>query len=86
MLPQAMSRLSERLTTGEPRRMLAGIMTLWNLETVLSGCIYGTPSVIRGSPRLLAATIHVLNEMVEQGSAAAFRMREFIITPVGMAS
>ncbi len=86
LLPQAISLLSERLSAGEPRRMLAGRMTLWYLETVLSGCIYGTPSVIRGSPRLLAATIHVLNEMVEQGSAAAFRMREFIITPVSAAT
>lgn len=86
MLPQAIILLSERLKAGEPRGMLAGKMTLWDLETVLSGCIYGTPSDIRRSPSLLSASIHVLDEMVEQGSSAAFRMREFIITPVSEAS
>jgi hypothetical protein len=85
MLPSAISLLSERLTAGEPRRMLAGKMTLWNLEMILSGCIYGSPSTIRRSRDLLSASLHILNDMVEQGSSAAFRMREFIITPVGPA-
>jgi|GEM_PF-365833 len=82
LLPQAIALVSERLTSGAPRQLLAGRDVLWNLELVLSGCIYGTPSTIRSSPRLLAATIHVLDEMVEQGSSAAFRLREFIITPL----
>ena len=82
MLPQAIIAISDRLNADNSHWLLAEQMVLWNLETVLSGCIYGTPSIIRGSSRLLAASIHVLDEMVEQGSSAAFRMREFIITPV----
>lgn len=51
-----------------------------HLEVMLAHYVQGTPSALKADPRVNAAVTSLLDQMVERGSAAAFRMRDDFVT------
>jgi hypothetical protein len=82
LLPKALWWLDDRLQAGEPSQMIGDHSTLFSLARILSPLVFGQTEVLRQSPDMRDATIRVLDAMVQQGSSAAYRMREFLITSI----
>lgn len=82
LLPKALWWLDDRLQAGEPSQMIGDRNTLFSLARILSPLVFGQTEVLRQSPDMRDATIRILDAMVQQGSSAAYRMREFLITPI----
>jgi hypothetical protein len=80
-LPKALAWLDDRLQAGEPSQMIGDRNTLFSLARFLSPLVFGQTEVLRQSPDLRDAALRILDAMVLQGSSAAYRMREFLITP-----
>jgi hypothetical protein len=45
--------------------------------------VYGNPHQLKSDPRMRAAVLHLLDELVESGSSAAYRTRDDFVTPIG---
>lgn len=82
LLPDALVWLDECLRRGDPSAMIEDRNSLFNLARILTPLVFSQTGVLRKSPNLRTATLHILESMVELGSSAAFRMRDFLITPV----
>ncbi|MER2512256.1 MAG: ATP-binding protein [Nitrosomonas ureae] len=57
--------------------------TVFYLESLLRRYVYGEPLMLKQNPRMRMAVLRVLDQLVEAGSSAAFRMRDDFVTPVG---
>lgn len=85
-LPNAFVLISQKLQSGNARIMLAGRNTIFCLDSLLRRFVYGTPARLKSDPMLREATLHLLDELVESGSSAAYRMRDDFITPLSTTS
>ena len=56
--------------------------TVFLLEVLLQRHVYGRPSELKHQGDLRNATLVLLDMFVEQGSSAAFRMRDDFVTPL----
>jgi hypothetical protein len=81
-LPQAFIRISRRLQQGDPRQMLRDGNTVFLLEVLLQRYVYGRPLELKRQSELREAVLVLLDLLVENGSSAAFRMRDDFVTPV----
>ena len=81
-LPEAFVRIAGRLQAGEARRMLRKTNTVFMLEVLLRRHVYGRPLELKRQHRIRGAVLDLLDVVVEQGSSAAFRMRDDFVTPV----
>jgi hypothetical protein len=81
LLPDALLLLDQTLRTGNPLQTVRSRNTLFSLARVLTPLVFSRTCVVRTNSGLQAATLRILNVMVEHGSSAAFRMRDFLITP-----
>lgn len=81
LLPDALIWLDEHLNAHHDEALLGSRNTLFSLARIMSPLIYGQTSTLRKSTLLRQSALKLLNAMIEQGSSAAFRMREFLITP-----
>lgn len=81
-LPDAILWLAERLDKGDAARMIGDRNSLFSLARILTPLVYSQTETLRRTPALRDATLRILETMVESGSSAAFRMRDFLITPV----
>jgi hypothetical protein len=81
LLPGALTLLDDRLQHGDSQAMIGDSNSLFSLTRILTPLIFGQTSTLRKSPALRDATLRILNAMVEAGSSAGYRMREFLITP-----
>jgi hypothetical protein len=81
-LPAAFGILSRRLKCGEARKMLSDTDTVYYIESVLKRYVYGQPQAIKSAPQVQSAVLHLLDELVEAGSSAAYRMRDDFVTPM----
>jgi hypothetical protein len=52
------------------------------LARILTPLVFSQTETLRRTPALRDAALLILDVMVEQGSSAAFRMRDFLITPI----
>ena len=84
LLPSALLWLATHLMAPESQRLLGDRNTLFHLARTLTPIIYRRTTEIRKSNDLREAILTILNAMVDAGSSAAFRMREFFITPVAL--
>ena len=81
LLPDGLVWLDERLQEAKADEMINDRNSLFLLARILSPLVYARTGELRRSPSLRAATLRILDAMVKAGSSAAFRMREFLISP-----
>ncbi len=81
-LPEAFIRISQRLHHGDFGQMLRKGNTVYLLEVLLQRYVYGRPLELKRRSELRHAVLNLLNILVEQGSSAAFRMRDDFVTPM----
>lgn len=80
-LPEALVRVATSLQRGNARRMLAKTNTVFVLEVLLQRHVYGRPLELKRNSDIRSAVVALLDLLVEQGSSAAFRMRDDFVTP-----
>lgn len=81
-LPGAFIRITGRLDADDPERLLRRPNTVFMLESLLRRHVYGRPLELKRQPDLRNAVLHLLDTLVENGSSAAFRMRDDFVTPL----
>lgn len=81
-LPDAFVRLANKLVTTDPNKLLRGRNTIYLLEVLLRRHVYVRPRELKRRTDLRTAVLHLLDVLVENGSSAAFRMRDDFVTPL----
>jgi hypothetical protein len=81
-LPAAFLLISQALQNGKADEMLADSETIFVLEVILQRHVYGRPIELKKDKLLRTAVLEILDLLVENGSSAAFRMRDDFVTPV----
>lgn len=80
-LPEAFVRLAAAFRRGDAPAMLARADTVFCLEVLLQRHVYGRPLELKRDADLQDAVLRLLDVLVENGSSAAFRMRDDFVTP-----
>ena len=80
-MPEALILVADILSRGQTRQMLTNDVTLFYIETLVSPYVYGEPMRLKANPALRDAVLKLLDELVEAGSSAAFRLRDDFVTP-----
>ena len=80
-LPQAFTRISGALRQADVSKMLARSNSVFLLEVLLQRHVYGRPLELKRGGAVREAVLYLLDVLVEQGSSAAFRMRDDFVTP-----
>jgi hypothetical protein len=80
-LPQAFTRIAGALKQCDAAKMLALSNTVFLLEVLLQRHVYGRPLELKRDRAVRDAILYLLDVLVEQGSSAAFRMRDDFVTP-----
>jgi hypothetical protein len=81
-LPEAFIRIAKRLQQGIPLQMMRKGNTVFLLEVLLQRYVYGRPLELKRQNDLRQAVLFLLDQLVENGSSAAFRMRDDFVTPL----
>lgn len=81
-LPAAFRRVATQLKAGDATQMLSRSNTVFLLELLLGGFVYGRPAELKSDRELRDAILFLLDTLVERGSSAAFRMRDDFVTPI----
>jgi hypothetical protein len=81
-LPEAFVRIARHLRQGDPQHMLRKGNTVFLLEELLQRYVYGRPLELKRQNDLREAVLVLLDMLVDNGSSAAFRMRDDFVTPV----
>lgn len=81
-LPEAFVRVAKCLKAGDAPNLLKRTNTVFMLEVLLQRYVYGKPLELKSDPRVRSETLFLLDTLVENGSSAAFRMRDDFVTPV----
>lgn len=81
-LPEAFIRIAARLKAGKPLHLLSKANSIYLLEVLLQRHVYGRPLALKKRRELREAVLFLLDQLVEAGSSAAFRMRDDFVTPV----
>ena len=84
-LPAAFVRIDRRLRAGDAPKMLKEANTVFMLETLLVRNVYRKPLELKQDPAIRDAVLSLLDTLVENGSSAAFRMRDDFVTPIAAA-
>ncbi len=83
-LPDAFVRVSHALKAGDAEAMLADSNTVFMVVVLLRRHVYAKALELKRNPRIREAVLSLLDILVENGSAAAFRMRDDFVTPVAV--
>ena len=81
-LPGAFVRVAEKIAAGDASHMLRKGNTRFVLEVVLQRFVYGRPAELKRDAVLRDAVMRILDSLVDNGSSAAFRMRDDFVTPM----
>ena len=84
-LPSAFIHIANRLQEGDPQQMMRTRDTVFCLEVLLQRYVYGKPIELKRQRDLREAVPSLLDLLVENGSSAAFRMRDDFVTPISIA-
>lgn len=79
-LPAAFVRVADSLR-GDPQAMLRTSNIVFMLEVLLQRHVYGRPLELKRNTEVRRAVLSLLDILVENGSSAAFRMRDDFVTP-----
>jgi hypothetical protein len=80
-LPEAFVRLAKALRLGDTQAMLKSTNTVFLFEVLLQRHVYGRPLELKTDPGIRESVLFILDNLVEAGSSAAFRMRDDFVTP-----
>ena len=80
-LPEAFVRVANSLKSGDAPTMLQKTNTVFLLEVLLQRHVYGRPLELKRERTIREAVLFLLDILVENGSSAAFRMRDDFVTP-----
>ena len=80
-LPKAFIVLANRLEVGNAADLLSDGNTIFFLESLIQRYVYGQPLRLRSDPTLREAVLVLLDQLVDAGSSAAYRMRDDFVTP-----
>jgi len=80
-LPEAFIRVAARVKTGEVQYLLSKANSIYLLEVLLQRYVYARPLELKKRKDLREAVLFLLDQLVEAGSSAAFRMRDDFVTP-----
>jgi hypothetical protein len=80
-LPEAFIRIVARLKIGEPQYLLSKANSIYLLEVLLQRYVHARPLELKKRKDLREAVLFLLDQLVEAGSSAAFRMRDDFVTP-----
>jgi hypothetical protein len=82
-MPQAFCVVSERLRAAPAvSELLGDDNTMFYLEALLRRHVYGEPLQLKADRTLREDVIYNLEAMIEEGSSAAYKMRDDFVTPV----
>ena len=81
-LPKAFIRITKYLRSGDVQRLLREKNTVLMLEVLLQRHVHGRPLELKRDTVIRNAVLDLLDILVEQGSPAAFRMRDDFVTPI----
>jgi hypothetical protein len=85
-LPGALTLVADILSRGTAQVILRNDDTMFCLEAILSQYVYGEPMRLKASPPLRHAVLQILDDLVEAGSSAAYRLRDDFVTPIPSAA
>jgi hypothetical protein len=85
-LPNAFIRIADRLKASTIESSLQKTDVVFRLEALLRRYVYGNPFALKSNNRLRSAVLYILDCLVEEGSSAAFRMRDDFVTPLSSGS
>lgn len=80
-LPEAFVGIANSLKHGDAQAMLQKTNTVFLLEILLQRHVYGRPLELKRDRAIREAVLFLLDTLVENGSSAAFRMRDDFVTP-----
>jgi hypothetical protein len=81
-LPYGFVVVANRLQAGDAPQMLSKDNTVFYLETLLRRFIYSEPLRLKSDAEVRSAVLTILDQLVESGSSAAYRMRDDFVTPI----
>jgi len=81
-LPSAFLVIANRMGAGNAQSMLRLGNTVFMLEALLRRYVYGRPRELKMNGHLREAVLYLLDMLVENGSSAAYRMRDDFVTPI----
>jgi hypothetical protein len=75
--------MEKKLRHGDARQMLTEEPdTIFMLEVILQRHVYVRPLELKKDAALRTAILFILDTLVDNGSSAAFRMRDDFVTPI----
>ena len=80
-LPNAFILIAEKMKAGNAKDMLSISNAVFCLESLLRQSVYSRPLELKSNARMRSAILEILDELVESGSSAAYRMRDDFVTP-----
>lgn len=80
-LPAAFIEVANKLLRSNAQTLLTQDETVTGLEILLQRYVYSAPALLKSDAVLRAAVLVLLDELVEAGSSAAYRMRDDFVTP-----
>jgi hypothetical protein len=81
-LPHSFVVVANRLNAGDASQMLSQDTTVFYLESLLRRFIYSQPLRIKTNAEARSAVLTILDQLVDSGSSAAYRMRDDFVTPI----
>jgi hypothetical protein len=81
-LPNGFVVISSRLQAGNASQMLSQGNTVFYLESLLRRFCYSEPVRIKSNPEIRSDVLMILDQLVDSGSSAAYRMRDDFVTPI----
>ena len=83
-LPDSFTIVPKILQNAGQNDLLSNSSTVYYLESMLGRYVYGEPLALKSDPKLRAAVLFILDQLVEAGSSTAYCMRDDFVTPVGV--
>jgi hypothetical protein len=81
-LPHAFFVVAKRLQAGDAGQMLSKANAVFYLESLLRRFIYSQPLRLKSNAEVRSAVLTILDQLVDSGSSAAYRMRDDFVTPI----
>jgi hypothetical protein len=80
-LPMALVTVADILSNGDARLMLSAGDSGVVLEALLRPFVYREPFRVKSDPPVRTAILRIIDDLVDNGSSVAFRMRDDFVTP-----
>ncbi len=81
-LPDAFIRIANKLNQESSPQIAKSENLIFHLELLLQSYVYRCPLELKLHRKLREAVLFLLDLLVENGSSAAYRMRDDFVTPV----